>query len=167
MKRPSRAVAAALLAALALVSTPEVGQAHPLHTTFVELTFAPKTGIATAMVKVFADDFTQRVTRGSSAKPGDEAILQKLSLAYLSRTLVANAATGEAIQWRFCGWKRSADLIFICLSAPVRRGLSGVRIRDTILSDVFGDQVNVLQAEYGGRRHSILFTGASGAKQLP
>jgi len=122
--------------------------------------------LRSATVKVFADDFLRRVTKGSLVKPSDDAALQKLTQVYLSQTLVLNSAVGEAVPLRFCGWKRSADLIFICLSGPAKHGLSGLKIRDVILGDVFSDQVNILQAEYAGQRHSVLFMGG-GVKQLP
>lgn len=167
MRSLRRPFVAILFAAAAVAATPRAGRAHPLHTTFVELTFAPRSSTLTATVKVFADDFLRRVTRGAAAKPGDDAVLQKLSLDYLSRTLLVSGPTGAPVRWSFCGWKRSADLVFICLSGRAASGLPGLRIRDAILADVFGDQVNVFQAEYGGQRHSLLFIGGTGVKQLP
>jgi hypothetical protein len=164
--RLARSLVVVLLPLGSLFASPRTAAAHPLHTTFVELAFAPQTGTITATVKVFADDFLNRAARGTALKPTNDAALQKLTLAYLAQTLVLSSASGEAVTLRFCGWKRSADLIFICLSGFSRKGIAGLRVRDAILTDVFGDQVNVVQAEYGGRRHSLLFVGG-GAKQLP
>lgn len=155
------------MAILALVLTPRVSEAHPLHTTFVELAFTPATGVVTATVKVFADDFLKRASRGSNQGLSNEAMLQKQSRDYLAQTLRLAPPTGPVLQWRFCGWKRSADLIFICLSAGAKGGLTGLRISDSILSDVFPDQVNIVQAESAGSRHTLLFTGGAGEKRLP
>ena len=161
-----RVIGALLLSALALTLSPRRSEAHPLHTTFVELSWIPASSTVSATVKVFADDFLKRISRGSSTKPTDEA-LEKLALAYLARTLVVSSAKGGAVQWRSCGWKRSADLIFICLSGASKTGLKSMQISDAILTDVFADQVNVLQAAYGGERRSLLFMTTTGAKQLP
>lgn len=165
--RVNRAMTAAALAMVAASITPRVAEAHPLHTTFVELTFAPQTATITATVKVFADDFLRRASRGTTVKPNDDAALQRLTQSYLAQTFQLNASSGELVPLRFCGWKRSADLIFICMSGQSKRGIAGLKIRDAILADVFTDQVNVFQAEYGGQRHSLLFLGGAGTKQLP
>ncbi|MDQ6716814.1 MAG: hypothetical protein M3Z17_00545 [Gemmatimonadota bacterium] len=162
-----RAIGMATWAVAAVAATPRIVAAHPLHTTFVELGSAPSNSTITATVKVFADDFIRRVTRGRTVKPGDEALLQKLSADYLAQTLLFRIPSGQVLQLRFCGWKRSADLIFICMSGVSKTGLAGLTIRDVILADVFTDQVNVLQAQYAGRRHSLLFVGGAGVKQLP
>ena len=39
-------------------------------------------------------------------------------------------------------------------------------MRHALLTEVFGDQVNVVQASYDGRRETLLFTPGDGAKPL-
>ena len=164
VSRQARRILATVASAL-VATVPATANAHPLHTTFVEVAYSAK-GEAVLTIKVFSDDFMRRVTRGAQVKPSDELALQKLTAAYLARTLLLNGVSGEAVPLSFCGWRRSADLVFICMKGPLKRGLAGLRIRDTILSEVFDDQVNVLQADVGGSRRSILFMNGSGVKEL-
>jgi hypothetical protein len=56
--------------------------------------------------------------------------------------------------------------LFICLRAPAAAAPAGARVRSTILSDVFTDQVNIVQATVAGQRRTLLFTPGAGLKPL-
>jgi hypothetical protein len=56
--------------------------------------------------------------------------------------------------------------LFVCLRAPAAAAPAGGRVRSAILSDVFTDQVNIVQATVGGRRQTLLFTPGAGPKLL-
>lgn len=158
------AVVASILLLTAL--TPGRAYAHPLHTTFTEVVRDQTNGSVTATVKLFADDFIRRVSRGTSVKPTDDAALQRLAFAYLSANFSVSGRTGQRVRWEWCGWKRSADLIFACMRAPLAPGRDQLRAADTILSDVFGDQVNIVQAAVNGARKTLLFTVGEKDKPL-
>lgn len=162
----ARAVVA--IAALFSVSalTPTRALAHPLHTTFTEIVRDQQAGTVTATVKLFADDFIRRVSRGTTVKPTDDAALQRLAFGYLSANFSVSGRTGQRVKWQWCGWKRSADLIFACMRAPLAPGRDQLRVADTMLSDVFADQVNIVQATVGGSRKTLLFTVGEKDKPL-
>jgi hypothetical protein len=58
-------------------------------------------------------------------------------------------------------------VLVLTLSAPAPAGLSGARIWHGVLAERFGDQVNIVQARYGGRSATLLFTAGDGPKPLP
>ena len=58
-------------------------------------------------------------------------------------------------------------VLVLTLSAPAPQGLSGTRIWHGVLAERFADQVNIVQARYGGRSASLLFTPGDGPKPLP
>ena len=155
---------ALILGAAWVLTAPTAGYAHPLHTTFTELSHDQRTGILTASVKVFADDFVRRITRNTRVNPGDDAVLQRLAFNYLAATLKITGRPGEQGSWQWCGWKRSADLIFACMRT--RLSPAAIRVSDSILCDVFADQVNIVQASLTGKRQTLLFTAGDGEKAL-
>jgi hypothetical protein len=49
----------------------------------------------------------------------------------------------------------------------VPQSLSGLRISNSIHTEVFRDQVNIVQIKYAGRSESMLFTPGDNARALP
>ena len=67
------------------------------------------------------------------------------------------------------GRKRVFVLIplpLILIGIAVLARAAGARVRSAILCETFRDQVNIVQASYGGRRQTLLFTPGDGPKTL-
>jgi hypothetical protein len=58
------------------------------------------------------------------------------------------------------------ELLWICVEAASAEGLAPLRVYNGMLSDLFDDQVNVVQGTVGGARRSVLFTKGDRAKAL-
>ena len=149
--------------------------AHPIHTTLAELSHDAGKGIVTVSLRLFADDFaaavarTTRITPASASRAGtlppDSAMFRYISERF-AILVPAGSAGATVIALRWCGVRRSGDVLLVCLRAPHARPLGGVRIRNRLMSEVFDDQVNMVQASHGGRRQLLLFTNRDGAKLL-
>lgn len=164
-----RRLVAALAAGLVmLVSFPAAARAHPLHSTITELTEDRAHGVVRATIRVFADDFGTAVThmrKGAlPATPG--AAWDAAALAYVSATFGFADRAGRPMAMRSCGTKRTTDLLWICVETTSAEGLAALAVRNGILSDLFDDQVNVVQASVGGARKSLLFTKGDRAKAI-
>jgi hypothetical protein len=151
-----------------IIATPSTARAHPLHTSFAELTYAEATGTVIASVRVFADDFLRHsgwsAAGGGSALPAGQP--EQLAARYLARTFGVTDARGRIVPLAWCGWKRNGNLVTICLTGKLTGGLAGARVRNAVLMDLFSDQINVLQTTYNSSRHSVLFTPGETVKQL-
>jgi hypothetical protein len=130
---------------------------HPLHTTLTELSFSAVDRTAQLSVRAFADDFR--------AAAGD--VTDAAAFAYLRSALVLSDRDGRVLPLAWCGLRRDADLLWLCLRAPAPRGLGGVQVRVRLLFEVYRDQINIVQASYDGRRASLLFSRGDSAKALP
>ena len=129
--------------------------AHPLHTSLATITQNGNDDF-TVSLRVFADDFLRHtgVPEATAARiPPDGRIVT-----YLMRTFVIIDRSGRGLPLKWCGSRRVSDLLVICLSGRMPGGLRGARIRYSILSDLFSDQVNVLQIRTDSRKQSLLFT---------
>jgi uncharacterized protein DUF6702 len=73
---------------------------------------------------------------------------------------------GHPLALASCGAKPVGDLMWLCLQAPVRAGLAGMQVTHRVLFDLYADQINIVQANYNGKRISILFTRGDGLKKL-
>ena len=140
---------------------------HPLHTSFAEVAYDPAAQLVTVSLRVFADDVSADVARrigvraGPDGVPSDGAVFR-----YVATRFTVVSARGEALAFRWCGARRVGVQLFVCLRAPAAAPLAGARVRSTILTDAFADQVNIVQVTYDGRRKTLLFTRGDGAKVL-
>lgn len=139
----------ALLSALAL---------HPLHTTLTQLAYREADGRVEATVRVFADDFRAALGRD---------VTDSTAAAYLRSTFTLADPAGRPLAVAWCGLRRTGDLLWLCLRAPVAQGLSGLRVRVALLFERYADQINIVQASYAGRRAALLFTSGDAPKPLP
>jgi hypothetical protein len=135
-----------LLLALAL-------SAHPLHTTMTELTEDRAHGTVRATIRVFADDFAK--ARG-----------QRPEFAYVTSSFSFTDRSGRQLALRSCGTRSTGELLWICVEAISSAGLSALKVRNAMLSDLFDDQVNVVQGTVAGARRSLLFTKGDRPKPL-
>lgn len=131
--------------------------AHPMHTSVAELTEQASTHSVVVTLRVFADDFGMVAPGGL----GDAA------KAYVRTHFELRRPTGQQVALRWDGASRAGDVVQIRLRAELRAGLSGTRVRATLLCERFPDEVNIVRATYGGRTASLLFTRGDQAKALP
>jgi len=147
------------IALLPLLAGAAPARMHPLHTTLTRVTEGG--GTATLWVRAFADDFARGVA-AHRGPPGADP-----TLAYLGASVGLWDGGGRRVGLASCGTRRSGDLRWFCLRAPAPRGLAGMRLLVSLQFAVYDDQVNVVQADHGGRRSSLLFVPGDGAQRLP
>lgn len=162
----SRAVALLLACALALGSSARLAYAHPLHTTLAALSYDAPSRTITVSLRVFADDFSAAVT-GAATHTGVVLPADSLMSRYVTQRFTILNASKRPVVFQWCGVKRAAEVLLLCLRANDARGLAGARVLSTLLRERFDDQVNMVQATYGGRRHMLLFTKRDDARLLP
>ncbi len=134
-----------------------LGSAHPMHTSVTDLAHDPARRALAISVRAFADDFAAAVPGG-----GDSAAAR-----YLRARLVLLDRTGRMVPLRWEGAAREGDVVHLRLAADLPAGPAGMRVRNGVLCERFGDQVNLVCASYGGRTVTLLFTPGDGAKLLP
>jgi hypothetical protein len=157
---PVRVLAGLLLSGLA--------SAHPLHTTYTEVTEDTGTGVVTVVVRSFTDDLARAMAdsppvAGSPAhSPGDSALAR-----YIRSHLSLTDRSGRVRALVYVGQRQSADLSWVTFRTGIPAGLAGCRIADQLQTELYADQVNLLQAHYAGRSETILFSVADTSKILP
>lgn len=161
---------AALDGAIFLAASP--AGAHPLHTSLAEVVHEPSTGTVRISLRVFVDDFTSASlahTRWRLSKQPAAAVPPSQS-PYVTYALAAFRMTdsgGRKVPLTSCGGRRSGELMWLCFRGPAPRALSGFSVTSHVMFDLHRDQINIVQASYGGRKASLLFTRGDGAKKLP
>ena len=130
---------------------------HPLHTTLTQLSYDVQSRTVVVTIRAFADDF-HAATHGVS---------DSTAFAYAVGGFTLTDGDGRALTLAWCGVRRTGDVLWLCLRAPAPSGLAGLRVRAGLLFELYGDQINIVQAEYGGRHVSLLFSRGDPLKPLP
>ena len=193
MKMRTQWIVAGLLVLTTMLAAPAfvrlqlaAGSAHPLHTSLAELVYEPASRTFRVMLRVFVDDFATaslangrtRTARGGvgSAGRGSTRSTENVAsaeapqspyLAYVRSTFLVADARGRQISLVFCGWTRAGDLVWLCFRGSAPNGLEGFFVTSHLLFDLYDDQINIVQASYGGRKSTLLFTPGDRAKAIP
>jgi hypothetical protein len=157
-----RWLAVAFAAALAIPATATPSWSHPLHTTLADVTIDAD-GSLRVTLRAFADDFSAAVARHAGRpRPANFVVADPDVASYIASTVVIQDSGGRSVPLIWAGVRRTGDLMWITVRAPGVRSLKGVRVAYSTLFDAFTDQVNILQANENGRRHTVLFTASDG-----
>lgn len=127
--------------------------AHPLHSSLTTITWRPETHTLELAVRVFTQDLDQAVVRRDG------------TCGYVQTVLTLHDAVGRVVPTIRCSVERQGDVSWIRL-ATAPGDPRGVRLSNTLLFDLFGDQINIVQSSVTGRTHTLLFTRGDGPKPL-
>lgn len=151
-----------------VVLSPQMLGAHPLHTTISELTFDPEAKAIRLSIRVFNEDLAAAIAqRTGVVRHSKNVVADAAAAAYVRATVSVVGQNGRPLMLTSCGSRMMNDVLVVCVSAPAATGPSKLRLRQGMLVELYDDQVNVVQTQYGGRRHSMLFTRSSAAQTLP
>jgi hypothetical protein len=151
-----------IVAAATLVAAREA-YSHPLHTTLTEVTVGDD-GRMQVVLRAFVDDFAAAISRTPAVAPAATRTPPDSAAArYLDATLIVVDGSGSRLPLHVAGIRRTNDLVWVTLRASDSRATRGVRLTNRVLFERFDDQVNIVQANIGGRRHTVLFTRREGA----
>lgn len=157
------------LAIVAIAATTRSLGAHPLHTSLAEIAYDPAAKEIRVSIRVFVDDLTKasdayaRARGAASRRPGSPATAQ---LDYVRASFIVTDRAGRPLSLTSCGGKLVGDLMWLCFRAVAPVGLAGFSVTHKVLFDLYADQINIVQASYGGKKVSLLFTRGDGFKRL-
>ena len=143
------------------------GAAHPLHTTLVQVTYDAKSGVLEGSIRVFAGDLAAAVAKhAGKAAPTDDRVTDADAFAYVSSTFKVTDASGRVVPLVWCGSRRANDLLWLCVRATNAPAPTALKLSDQMLSELFDDQINIVQSVAGDKHASMLFTKGDGAKSV-
>ncbi len=133
-----------------------VAAAHPLHSSVTTVTWRQETRTLELTIRVFTEDLEQALARRGGTACG-----------YVAAAMTLRDAAGNAVPLARCAITDQDDVTWIRLSAAVGDSPpSGLRLANTVLFELFADQINVVQARIGGRSRTVVYTRGDGTKSL-
>lgn len=141
-----------------LLAWPTVTAAHPLHTTFTDVAIDSARGGLRLTLRVFADDFgTAAMRHARLPAPAEGPLFERAAARYITSRVQLLDAGGRVTSLEWGGARREGETILLTLFAPGVRSLSGLRIANSLMFELFDDQINIVRTVSGERR-TLLFT---------
>lgn len=134
---------------------------HPMHTTFTEIVQPAVRGEVTVTIRGFEDDLTAAARVGTPTGTADSAIT-----IYLRQRALLTDRSGRDVPFNAIGLRRSTGVIWVTLRSGRPVDLAGSRFINRALTEIFADQVNLVQVKAGGRNRTIMFTPGDGTKAI-
>jgi hypothetical protein len=137
---------------------------HTYHSSILELRINPQQQQVELALKVFTDDLENALSKGRPQHltlqdprviPLAEAYLRshlELALPYTS-----SRQPRLPLTLQFLGMQPEKDAYWLYAKAKLPRAASAVWLRNTVLLDMFSDQMNIVNAESGSAKASELF----------
>ena len=161
-----------LLGCAALWATPArtpAAAAHKYYTSLAQVEYNVEEKTVEVTLRVFADDLELALTR----RAGREVSLDKtkdadrLVLAYLRDTFEIKNREGEVKALKWVGMELRAGVAWLYVEAEMPEGLSGARLRNHVLFELFAEQVNTVSVRYPGAKADLVFARGDGERVIP
>ena len=134
---------------------------------FTEIRRIGKADSVELSVKVFTNDFSAAAARFSRVKLGADSLIDRRNgVAYLKSRLRISSKGAAPIVLVSCGVERVNDMLRFCFRAAAGQSRSPIQISNAVMTEIFHDQVNVVQSVDGKRRASRMFVRGDGWKAV-
>lgn len=159
----------AALLLLALVAT-RPASAHDYHASITDIKYNPRTQNLEVAVKVFMDDLEDALSRQAKSKitysSSSETVNEQLS-DYLKSNLAFELEKGKPLKARLLGSEEDADMVWLYVEVPVQQAtLAQLYVKNAILTDIFTDQMNIVNVNYKGKTESVLLQHGDVTKKV-
>ncbi len=135
---------------------------HPFHISVTDIEFDQDTKSIEIAQKIFIDDF-EEVLRGLGHQNVDlvaksrKVVNDQLVKDYLLKNFEV-IANGKSTGYTFLGSQIEEDAIWCYMEIPKTKKLKSISIRNTILTDRFEDQMNLVHVKREGKIKSMRLT---------
>ncbi len=134
------------------------GMKHPLHVSTTEINFNAKDKTLEVSCRIFSDDFEAILAKlykqktdlsNTNMKAAMDELVKKYLLSHLQ--LKAN---GNAVAMNYIGFEIDHEATNIYLEVEKIPAIKSVEVNDTILYDMFDDQMSIVHVVKGSTRKS-------------
>lgn len=133
--------------------------AHDYHVSVADVRFNAKTQMLEIALRVFTDDLENALTQRQKKTvkfSQSEEVKQQIH-AYLQDRLQLKDAAGKIFPIKLLGYEEEDDAVWMYIEASVQaKTLPKLRIKNAVLTELFDDQMNMVNFEVNGRKTSVI-----------
>lgn len=131
---------------------------HPLHVSTTEINFNAKEKSLEVTCRIFTDDFENVLAQQFKAKtdlskPAMRKAMDELIKKYMNLHL-QYILNGKAVKASYIGFEKDNEATNVYLEIDNVSALNTLTVNNSILYDLFDDQMSILHVEKGGIRKS-------------
>ncbi|MGJ7033921.1 DUF6702 family protein [Niabella hirudinis] len=136
---------------------------HPFHVSATEIEYSSKTRRLEISTRIFTDDFESVLARSYKTRvdfsdKSQKASLNELVTKYIT-THLSIRSSGRALPLNFFGWEVDHEAVYVYTTADAAAFNAGnITVENTILYELFRDQVNIVHFIVNGTRKSNKLT---------
>jgi len=134
--------------------------AHDFHTSLAQIQYNKNTHSFEVSLRVFTDDLEAALTKeNNNHKVGiaDIKLADSLIEIYVNKHLSILTKQNQKKPMTFVGKEIEVDVTWIYVEFSASGDLEGLRIQNSILTDLFNDQVNIVNLNYLRKTSTFLF----------
>jgi hypothetical protein len=134
--------------------------AHDFHTSITDIKYNPRTQAFEVALKVFTNDLENAVSKFTKSKiiyNSSSPEQQQQLNSYLQSKLSFELAKGKPLKYKLIGSEAETDAVWIYVEVPVKSSsLSHLYVKNAVLTEIFTDQMNIVNLNYKGKTESAL-----------
>lgn len=135
-------------------------QAHDYHASITDVKYNPKTQNLEVALRVFTDDLENALSQRNKGKVSYSSQSDKIKqylAEYLRASLSFELVKGKPLRQRIIGSEEETDAVWIYIEVPVQKAaFSQLYVKNAVFTELFNDQMNVVNINYKGNISSVL-----------
>jgi hypothetical protein len=141
---------------------------HRYHTSVTRLEYNAEERLVEITVRTFADDLEAIVSTraGKIARLDGSQAADTLLFAYL-RSVFQLKSGVQKVELQWIGMELKGNTALIYLQARMPEDRSKTSLQNTLLFDLFEDQINIVNVLDKGKKASLVFKRGEGPQEIP
>lgn len=132
--------------------------AHPFHLSVCDMEYSERDKTIQVSHRIFIDDLENALSRMSEKKvfmhQTDKEVIRNLLEKYLEKNFSIQLESGSA-DAKFIGYEIDKDVVWCYQETSKLNPFTSIRIKNTVLYEVFDDQQNIIHLSLSGEVKSL------------
>jgi hypothetical protein len=135
---------------------------HDFHNSLTEMRYNAQTKAFEVEIKLFTDDLELALSRENGGRKfriqdndGQDAAVER----YVRKHFKLSTPQGTPKPYTYVGKQNEVDATWIFVELPFAETLTGCRLQQSALTDVFDDQQNIVNLTFRGEKKYFLLNG--------
>lgn len=141
---------------------------HDFHTSISRVDYNAKEKSFEISIRVFTDDLEKALSKDNGGQKfvvldndKNDPYVEK----YIRKHFALIAASKQKKTYAYIGKEQEADATWVYVEVPCSEAITGFSMQNSIMLDLFDDQVNLVNFNYQGQKKSYIFKNED--KTLP
>ncbi|MGA0557046.1 DUF6702 family protein [Larkinella sp. VNQ87] len=134
--------------------------AHPVHTSVTQMQYNPAEKAFEVSLRIFTDDLEEALTKENNnqrVRLADNDSNGPLVERYVRKHFAIANAKRQRKPFQVLGKEQEMDATWIYIEIPYAEPVEGSLLQQSVLTDLFDDQVNLVNVSYLSQKKTVLF----------